>query len=369
MTGMVQQNSLRRSVFAKGQDNMETLWGIILVVVAGIGTGSIAWPMKLMRKLRFEHYWFIGMLTGLVIIPWIVVIFFIPRPLEAYSQVGWRPILLANICAVAWGVANILYGICILRIGAALTGALLSGFGLSVGALLPMIFKGSGLFGQAADINSKAGMMIVLGVAVMLAGIVLCSAAGFGREKALQKSGQKTAEHKHDSFLGGLIMVIIAGILSAGISLSFVYGQGPIVDAVKAQGASEVAANAAVWAVALLGGALVNLLYPAYLMTKNKSWNVMTESGKDFVLAVLIGIQFIFGIMMLGRGMLFLGALGASIGFGIQQAMQIMGNQGVGFISGEWKGIIGRPRTYMYTAIAVLIGAIIILALTNVINA
>ena len=67
-------------------------------------------------------------------------------------------------------------------------------------------------------------------------------------------------------------------------------------------------------------------------------------------------------IMMLGRGMLFLGAIGASIGFGIQQAMQIMGNQGVGFVSGEWRGITGKPRLQMYLSLAILIVGVVILA-------
>ena len=35
---------------------METLLGVTLVTIAGLGTGSIAWPMKIMRRLGFEHY-------------------------------------------------------------------------------------------------------------------------------------------------------------------------------------------------------------------------------------------------------------------------------------------------------------------------
>ncbi len=40
------------------------LVGIILVGLAGIATGSIVWPMKIIRKLQFEHYWFVGMLNN-----------------------------------------------------------------------------------------------------------------------------------------------------------------------------------------------------------------------------------------------------------------------------------------------------------------
>ncbi len=341
--------------------------GILLVTLAGLGTGTIAWPMKLMRTLQFEHYWFLGMLFGLLVIPWLVVLTCIPHPFTAYAEVGWRPLLFANLFAAGWGVANVLYGICVIRIGAALTGAILSGLGLSVGAILPLALKGSGLFSEAADLTSRAGLTILGGVLVILVGISFCTVAGFSRGRILQKM-ETTGRQATGGFLGGLIMVIVAGILSSGCGLCFVYGQGPIIEAVSAQNVGLIPANMAVWAVALLGGTLVNLAYPAYLMTKRKSWHVVLGSGKEIVLAITIGVQFMIAIMMLGRGMLLLGALGGSIGFGIQQATQIMGNQGVGFASGEWRGISGKPRKQMYQALAILIAGVVILAFANALD-
>ena len=68
---------------------------------------------------------------------------------------------------------------------------------------------------------------------------------------------------------------------------------------------------------------------------------------------------------VMGKGMLMLGALGASVGFGIQQAMQMLGGQAVGFIGGEWKGVYGKPRKQMYITIVLLILAAIIMAFGN----
>lgn len=39
---------------------MESLTGIIISVVAGLLTGTFMWPMKIIKKLQFEHYWFPG---------------------------------------------------------------------------------------------------------------------------------------------------------------------------------------------------------------------------------------------------------------------------------------------------------------------
>ena len=160
-------------------------------------------------------------------------------------------------------------------------------------------------------------------------------------------------------------MTVIAGVLSCGMSLSFVYSQGPIVAAMKANGASDLAATFSVWAVGLLGGSLLNILYPAWLMTKNKSWGVLATSWKEVLLASVIGFNMALGIVLMGTGMLLVGAFGASVGFGIQQAAQMLGGQGLGFISGEWKGGMGVPRKLMYAAIALLILAAVIMASGN----
>lgn len=340
--------------------NATSLLGIFAVAFAGLFIGSGAWPMKLMKKFQFEHWWFIGMLTGLIAIPWAITLAFCPNAFAAYATVPTKTLITANLWAAGWGVANILCGLCFVRIGMALTGAILTGLGVSIGVTLPMIVKGSGLFQDAADPTSPAGLTVLAGVAVMLVGVIFAALAGFGRDRALQKQEQRSG-----SFLGGFIMTIIAGVLSCGMSLSFVYSQGPIVEAMKNQGAGDIPATFAVWAVGLLGGSLLNVLYPAYLMTKKKSWGVLGGSWKELMLAVIIGGNMALGVVLMGKGMVMLGALGASVGFGIQQASQMLGGQGVGFISGEWKGVFGKPRSQMYAAIAVLIIAALIMAFGN----
>lgn len=337
--------------------------GAVVVALAGLIQGSGGWPMKFLRKFEFEHWWFIAMLGGLVVLPWTITLTMCPNAFVAYASVPMQTIILSNLCALSWGIANLLCGLCFVRIGFALTGAILTGLGVSLGVTVPMLVKGSGMFQDAPNIGSAAGKTVLVGVAVMLMAVVFAAVAGFGRDRALQK-----AEKKSGSFLGGLIMAICAGVLSCGISFAFVYSQGPIVAAMQKQGAGLIPANFAVWAVGLLGGALLNVTYPAYLMTKNKSWGVLVSSWKELALSCIIALNFTVAIAAMGRGMLLLGALGASVGFGIQQAMQMLGSQGVGFISGEWRGVNGKPRLQMYSAITLLILAAILMAYANTQN-
>jgi hypothetical protein len=143
------------------------------------------------------------------------------------------------------------------------------------------------------------------------------------------------------------------------------WGKAPAGGASVEVKTGSIAANFGVWAVGLMAGAAINIGYAAYLLTKRKSWGVLLGSGKEFILAIIIGVNFSVAVALMGKGMLLLGVLGGSVGWGIQQAMQMTGSQAVGFISGEWRGVLGRPRNQMILAIAVLMFAAVILAVGN----
>ncbi len=340
--------------------NPTQILGIILVALAGIVIGSSAWPMKLMRKFQVEHWLFTGMLVGLVILPWTITLLLCPRAMDGYASLPAGTLLKGNLWAAAWGVANVMCSLCYVRIGVGLTGAILTGMGVSLGVTLPMIVKGSGLFRDAPDLGSPAGITVLAGVAVMLVGVVLTALAGFGRDAVLRRE-RKTA----GSFAAGLLMAIVAGVCSCGLGLAFVYSQGPIMAAMTSRGAGQIGATFAVWAAGLTGGALINIAWPLLLMRRNKSFAVLFSSAPELALAAIIGINMTVGILLMGTGMRWLGALGASVGFGIQQASQMLGAQGLGFVSGEWRGIAGRPRNRMYAAIVLLIAAGVVMACGN----
>ena len=347
---------------------MEVLFGLLLVILAGLGTGTAAWPIKKIKHLHFEQYLLVLMFTGIILYPWLVVLFSIPDPVEIVSKVGLQTLLISNLLSVCWGIANVLYLICAVRIGAALTGSILSATGMSVGVIIPMIFKGSGMFNNAPGLFSPAGLVIMAGLVVIIIGIVLVSLAGFGREKVLQeRDGLLRSSRGSGSFLQGLILVILAGFLSSGLSLSFVYGQGTVIEAAKSQGAGDIIANVTVWAYCILGGGLVNVFYALFLMAKHNSWKRLFERKDELIYGSIIGLQYFGAIILFGRGILLLGVLGASVGFAIQQSFQVIGNQLVGFIGGEWKDIYGKPRKNLYLAFGIILLAVVLLAFSNTI--
>ena len=102
--------------------------------------------------------------------------------------------------------------------------------------------------------------------------------------------------------------------------------------------------------------------YAAWRLTGNKSWGVFLGSAKEFSLALVIGLNIAVSIALLGRGMLLMGAMGGSVGTGLQQIAWMLGGQAAGFVSGEWRGVDGRPRKWMRTAMGVLVVAAVLMA-------
>ena len=128
------------------------------------------------------------------------------------------------------------------------------------------------------------------------------------------------------------------------------------------RGAGEWPAAIAVWTLGMLLGALINVVYPAFIMSKNKSWHLLKESPNELGLSLIVGFNLFLAFALWFQGMLLLGPLGGSVGFGIYFALQILAAQGLGWISGEWKGVRGKPVMQMFTAVAVLVVAAGIMA-------
>jgi len=315
------------------------------------------------RKFQYEHIIFVASFVSLIILPWFFTLLLCPHAIEAYGTLNPALLLKANLFSIAWGVANLLCTLCYLRIGFVLGCGILTGVSMSIGTIVPMVIKGSGLFKSAPDLGSPAGWTVLIGVATTLIGVVFVSLAGFGRDRQERKSAPRSGK-----FLDGLLMAILTGVCAAGLSFSFVYSQGPIIRAMKARGAGDIAANFAVWAVALLGGALVSILYPAYLITKRRSWHVVTDNLVETAWFTFMGTAGCLGTALMGKGMITLGSLGASVGYGIQRSSGLAGSAAVGFISGEWSDVADKPRKQVRLGILIIILGAIVLAYGNTLS-
>jgi len=331
-----------------------SMTGAGLAVFAGIAMGLSAAPIKFMKSYRYEHWAFINSFLALIVLPWSLAVALCPDLSGALGHIPMSSYLKANLWSLAWGVANILCCLCYVRIGVSLTVGLLTGVGLPVGILLPMVFKGSGQFATAPSLLSSTGFALLALTLVLVFAVALMARAGSEREqKGIETRG---------SFKVGLLMAIAAGFLQVGLSFAFVYSQGPLVEALKIRTAGESGAIAAVWAVTLPGGALLNVLFPLFLMVRGRNVNTLLSAPKDFALTLLMPLCFVTSLLCMGNGMRMMGALGASLGFGLQQGLSILTAQGVGVFTGEWKGVLRRTQVLMIGAVVLMLATVCAMA-------
>ncbi len=333
---------------------VEQWLGLMLTVLGGLLAGTSAWPTKLIRRYGQEHWMFISSVLGLAVLPWTLTFILCPHALSAYGALAWDVWLKAFLFSTAWGIANVFCMLSWRYIGVALTMGLLTGIGLPIGVLVPILLRDTGLFKQAPALQSAAGYLILTATGLMVFGVILAAWAGNERTR-------NQIRNRRD-VLTGVTLAVLAGVLQVGLVFSFVLTESQIMTSMKQYGASHLGANMAVWAVCLAGGGIVNIAFPGVMLMRNRSWGIFSASKAEFLLASILGLTFISFVMLMGSGIQMLGALGASVGFGAYQSMQLSGAQMLGFVTGEWRDAPACARRRMMAAMVLLLVAVLILA-------
>ena len=331
------------------------VWGLAVVVLAGILQGSFAAPMKRMSAWRWENSWLLFALSGLIIFPWIINFSTVPNLLQVYSGVSTSTLMKVVSFGLVWGAGATLFGLGIARVGLALGFALILGITASFGSLIPMAIL------HPEELLLKRGVALILGTIIMVLGLVFLALAGRTREHDLGGgSGARSG------FTGGLVICIFSGIFSSMMNFSFVFGDELRLHALKAGASNAMAANP-IWALTVTGGFVSNFLYCVYLLNKNRTWAVFREGNPyaSWPLGFLMGLLWFGGVVFYGTGAASMGSLGNIVGWPIFMTLDIIVGLFWGAVSGEWKGASRRALLYNWAGIAILLVAIAVISAGN----
>ena len=134
---------------------------------------------------------------------------------------------------------------------------------------MPPIFDGS-----IVDIvGERSGQIILLGVAVCLAGIAVTGMAGMSKESELSEEEKKAAV-KEFSFVKGILVATFSGIMSSAFAYGLAAGKpiGELANtALLEHGRSDLWQNLPVLIVVLWGGFTTNCIWCVILNIKNGS--------------------------------------------------------------------------------------------------
>jgi L-rhamnose-H+ transport protein len=329
------------------------LWlGLLLTLIAGLFSGNCMLPMKFAKRWPWENTWLIFAVVSLLLLPWALAFVLVNDVGGVYAALPPSAFAAPFGFGVGWGFAQLLFGLSIARLGLALGYAIIVGLGALLGTLVPLLVKNREVLGTGR------GTLILSGVAIMMLGLAVSARAG----KAREGSGGLAAG---GSYVVALVVAVLCGLMAPMLNYAFAFGQS-IAEVAVRQGASPQTAGYAVWPIALLGGLIPNAAYSGWLLSRNGTWKRFRGTwSPDVWFGCLMGVMWMSAFAIYGVSSVYLGPLGTSIGWALFQIFMIMTANLSGVLTGEWKDAPAPARQGMWTGLALLAVATVVIACGN----
>lgn len=337
----------------------ELLYGVALTMAAGLMSGNCMLPMKFTRSWKWENIWLVFSIVSLVILPWALAFTLVDHLLKIYRALGLGHLALPLLLGAGWGIAQILFGISVSRLGLGVAYAIIVGLGAVLGTLVPLFVQQ-----QNANIIGPTAYFIFSGVVIMVAGVVFTGWGGQVRERVSNAAAAVISVSSRQGYAAAVLLAVVCGIMAPMLNYSFAFGQDIAKEAVQF-GVPALHAGYAVWPIALAGGFVPNIAYCLYLLWKNGTWRAFGSTGPDFFWSSLMAILWMGAMSLYGMSASYLGAFGTSVGWGLFQIFMIMTATFSGVLTGEWKRAPRPATALMSVGLVCLTGATILLALGN----
>ena len=334
--------------------------GIALTLVAGLMSGNCMLPMKFSRRWQWENTWLIFSVVSLILLPWGLAFGLVEHLFETYQSLSLIQIAVPFLFGAGWGIAQVLFGISVQRLGLGLAYAIIVGLGALLGTLVPLFVQ------HRSQVGGNSLIEILGGVAVMIVGITLSTWGGQIRERqsAPRATPTDTQSKPGSAYATAVLLAILCGVMAPMLNFSFAFGQDIALHAISL-GNPAVKAAYAVWPIGLAGGFLPNIAYSLYLLRRNKSWALFSLGARDALLPVLMGVLWMGAFALYGMSATFLGPLGTSIGWGLLQIFMIMTAMLSGILTGEWRNAASSSRLLLASGFVCLVCATGLLAAGN----
>jgi L-rhamnose-H+ transport protein len=318
--------------------------------IGGISAATCYLPNTQTRKWSWGTFWLVQALFAWVIMPliigWITVPGFFKLLYEAPSKPFWSAFLLG----AAYGFGGMSFGKAINHIGYSLTYTLAIGISAVLGTIFPLI-----VFGGLGTFFSKPGGEIVLtGMILSMIGVCLCGWGGFRKEKDLNSLA---AEKTGFNMTVGLLLTIVAGILSGVFNLSLEYGQ-PIADIAAQNGAGNFQGNAKM-IISTSGCFVVNFIWFIIAGIRKGTLKEFIPKGnltgkqifRNWIWSALAGTLWCLQFFFYGLGHVKMGNF-QFVSWVLHMSMLIFFSFIVGLLMKEWKNV--KPLTYIILIIGLL---------------
>ncbi len=348
---------------------MQVIAGIIFHTLGGIASGSFYIPFKKVRAWAWETYWMIGGVASWLIVPFLAAWLTIPDFFTIIRHTDGSTFCWTYLLGILWGIGGLTFGLSMRYLGMSLGMSVALGFCSAFGALIPPIYRdlisheSKGSF--SAMVSHTGGQIILLGVAVCLAGIFICGRAGMLKENDLSDD-QKKAQIKEFNLWKGLAVATTSGILSACFNFGIESGK-PMAGVAVAQGCNPLFQNNVIFVVILWGGLTSNFIWCMILNARNRTFKDYTNPdaplANNYLFSAIAGTTWFLQFFFYGMGESKLGN-GASSWI-LHMSTIILTSNLWGFYFKEWSGVSPATLRTILAGIAAIILSVLIVGYGN----
>lgn len=334
---------------------MNFLIGLAVIAIGSFGQSSSYVPINKVKNWSWESFWLTQGIFAWLVFPFLGALLAIPagHTLGELLSAGDGAALKTMFYGALWGVGGLTFGLSMRYLGIALGQSIALGTCSAFGTIIPAIMKGTDLF-------SGSGLMLLIAVSIAIAGIAVIGYAGALRNQNVSEE-QRRAAIKDFALGKGLLVALLAGVMSACFSLGLEAGQ-PIADAAAVAGASSLFVTLPATLMVTLGGFVTNAAYCLFQNIKNKTLkdyvsvpsNILVNNLLFCALAGALWYSQFFGLGI-GKSFFEEGSVIMVFSWSILMSLNVVFSNVWGIILKEWKGVSTRTWTVLIIGLAILI--------------
>ena len=310
-------------------------------------------PIGKVKEWTWETTWAVAGIFSWVLLPICVSAILLPDMRAFYASLDAAVVLKTFLFGCMWGIGNVSYGLTMRYLGMSLGIGVAIGVTLVVGTLIPPLAHG-----QAAELlNTRGGLLTLLGIVVALCGVVIVSLAGHRKEVELG------AETREFDVKKGLLLAVLCGIFSSGMSFAIDVAK-PIQASALLLGVKPLYAALPSYVIIMGGGGLVNFAYCFSRLIFKKDLSLKSDLAlpgatllKNGSLAATGGIMWYLQFFFYAWGAASIPAGYAYVNWMLHMSGYVLFGGIVGLVLGEWAGVGAKPVRLLWGGIMVIIAA------------
>lgn len=332
---------------------MDTLIGLIIIAIGSFGQSSSYVPIKKVKDWSWESFWLSQGIFAWLVFPFLGALLAVPEgsSLLQILSVDIVATFKAIGYGVLWGIGGLTFGLSMRYLGVALGQSIALGTCSAFGTLIPALMVGTNLF-------EGEGLVLLLGVCITLAGIAIIGYAGGLRAQNMTEE-EKKAAIKDFALTKGLLVALLAGVMSACFALGLEAGKPLVVE-----GVSELFKTLPATFMVTCGGFITNAAYCLFQNRKNKTFgdygkkSLLLNNLLFCALAGLLWYSQFFGLSM-GKSFLEPGSVMMAFSWSILMALNVVFSNIWGIILKEWKGLSNLTVCVLIAGLVVLIFSLV----------